>query len=180
MLSFITGNKNKFEQVKVIMPDVTQLDIDLDEIQELDPKKVMEHKIREALKKTNSEVFVEDTCLYIEGLNGLPGVLTKWFIKSIGVEGIYKMSEAFNCHSARAVTMVGYSKNGNEIYFFEGEDKGTIVSPRGNLGFGWDSIFVPDGLNKTYGEMEFEERSKTSMRKTAIQKLKDFLISRDT
>lgn len=32
----------------------------------------------------------------------------------------------------------------------------SFISPRGNLGFGWDSIFVPEGLNKTYGEMEKE------------------------
>ena len=175
MLSIITGNKNKFEQVRAIIPEAQQLDIDLIEIQELDPKKVIEHKIKEVFKQTDSEVFVEDTCLYLEGLNGLPGVLTKWFIKSIGAEGIYKMAQSFGCLSARAETLVGYAKDENQIYFFQGEDKGTIVAPRGALGFGWDSIFVPEGLDRTYGEMEFEERAKTSMRRIAVQKLKDFL-----
>lgn len=178
MLSFITGNKNKYEQVKSIIPDVQQLDIDLVEIQELDAKKVIEHKLREALKQTRSEVFVEDTSLYIEGLGGLPGVLTKWFIKSIGTEGIYKMAHAFNKYEARAVTIIGYAKAENEIIFFEGEDKGTIVEPRGDLGFGWDPIFVPQGSTKTYGEMDFEERSRTSMRKVATVKLKEFLDSK--
>ena len=49
--------------------------------------------------------------------------------------------------------------------------------PRGGKGFGWDPIFIPDGYNKTFGEMEMEEKSKISMRKIALEELRAYLAN---
>lgn len=70
-------------------------------------------------------------------MNGLPGPLIKWFLKTIGNQGLFKIAEAFKNYQAEAKTIVGYASTQGEIKYFEGVVKGTIVSPRGE-GFGWD------------------------------------------
>ncbi len=174
-LYFITGNKNKFEELKYILPSVEQLDIDLPEIQEIDPQLIIKNKLLEALNHAKGEFIVEDTGLYLECLNGLPGPLVKWFLKTIGKEGLARIVEYYKNDRAEARTMIGYAKNHEEMYFFEGALKGRIISPKGESNFGWDPIFLPDGYLKTFAEIGNEEKNKISMRSIAVNKLKEFL-----
>ncbi len=173
-LYFITGNKGKLAEVQSILGNVEGLDIDLPEIQELDAHKIIKSKLEEAEKHQLGEFIVEDTSLYIEGMNGLPGPLIKWFLKTINSEGIFKLAQSFGNFNAIAKTIIGYSNFAKEISFFEGELRGTIVSPRGQ-GFGWDPIFQPEGYSKTFGELTAEEKNSFSMRKIAVEKLKQHL-----
>lgn len=175
---FITGSKNKFEEIKSIISGVERLDIDLPEIQEIDAKEIVKQKLLEALKHKNAEFIVEDSSLYFDCLNGLPGPLIKWFMKTIGNEGLYQIAEKFGNFNAEVKTLIGYARNLDEIYFFEGSTKGLIVLPRGDNGFGFDSIFQPEGNSKTYAEMSAEEKNRISMRKIAASRLKEFLNSR--
>src|SRR3989344_9423933 len=92
-LYFITGNKNKFAEVKSVLSDIEQLDMDLPEIQDFDPHKVVRAKLIEALKHKDGEFIVEDTSLYLDCLGGLPGPLIKWFMKTIGNEGLCNLAE---------------------------------------------------------------------------------------
>jgi inosine/xanthosine triphosphate pyrophosphatase family protein len=78
-IQFITGNKNKFAEAQKIISNLEQLDVDLPEIQEIDAKKVIEAKLQEARNLFEGEFVVEDTSLYLDCLNGLPGPLIKWF-----------------------------------------------------------------------------------------------------
>lgn len=174
-LYFITGNKAKFEEVKSILPFVDQLDIDLPEIQEIDAREIIRKKLSEALNHAQGEFIVEDTSLYLECLKGLPGPLIKWFLKTIGNLGLAQIADHFKNTTAEARTIIGYAKNHEEIYFFEGFVKGNIVMPRGNSNFGWDIVFQPQGYDKTFAEMGKEEKNKISMRKLALDKLKSFL-----
>ena len=174
-LYFITGNKNKFSEVKAIIPNVEQLDIDLPEIQDIDAKKIIRAKLLEALNYKQAEFIVEDTSLYLECLNGLPGPLIKWFMKTIGNGGLFNIAEKLGNNKAEAKTIIGYAKNPKEIYYFEGSVKGKIVSPRGKSGFGWDPIFQPEGFSKSFAELTPEEKNKISMRRIALSKLKEFL-----
>lgn len=176
MLIFITGSAGKFEEAKQFFPDIVQKDIDLPEIQELEPRKIIEEKLKEALKLGEREIIVEDTLLYLECMNSLPGPLIKWFLKTVGNEGLYKISEAYGNFSALAKTVVGYADKKGKFHFFEGEIKGSVVSPRGE-GFGWDPIFMPEGYKETFGEMVQDEKNKISMRGVALKKLKEFLTS---
>lgn len=84
MIYFITGNKNKFEEVRAILPDAEQLDIDLPEIQEIDAHGIIRAKLHAAFAHEEGEFIVEDLSFYLECLNGLPGPLIKWFLKTIG------------------------------------------------------------------------------------------------
>lgn len=175
MIYFITGNKNKFFEIKAIIPEVQQLEINLDEIQEIDAKKIIEHKLNEAFKHKKGEFIVEDTSLYLAGLNGLPGPLIKWFLGALGNEGIFDIVKKTGNDYAEAKTIIGYAKNPNEIHFFEGSIKGKIVRPTGETSFGWDPIFKPEGYSKSFQELSKEEKNKISMRAIAAEKLKKFL-----
>lgn len=175
MIYFITGNKNKFEEVKSMLPHIEQLDIDLPEIQEIDPHEIIKAKLEKALDHKEGEFIVEDTSLYSEGLNGLPGPLIKWFMKTLGNEGLANLVEKIGNNGAEAKTIIGYAKDQEEIYFFEGVIKGKIVKPQGDSNFGWDPIFMPEGYSQTFAEISKEEKNKISMRKIAATKLKDFL-----
>lgn len=174
---FVTGNKGKFEEARAIleMTDLKQLDIDLPEIQEFELEKVVEIKLQEALKHINDECVVEDGGLFFKSLNGLPGVFTKWFFKAIGNQGLYVLAKSFNAFDAYAKVVIGYASHDKQIHYFEGIVEGIIVEPRGTSGFGWDPVFLPNGYEKTFGEMTSEEKNSISMRRIALCKLRDFL-----
>jgi len=174
-LYFITGNKNKFDEVKSILPNVEQLDIDLPEIQDIDARVIIKAKLLEALKHKDGEFIVEDTSLYLDCIGGLPGPLIKWFMKTIGNEGMYNLVEKLGNKKAEAKTIIGYAKTSDEIHYFEGCIEGEIVLPRGDFGFGWDPIFKPNEFNKSFAELTQEEKNNISMRRVAVNKLKEHM-----
>jgi len=175
---FITGNKGKLKEAKSIVPVIVGRDIDLPEIQEVDAKKVIEAKLKEARKRHRGEYIVEDTSLYFECLNGLPGPLIKWFLEKLGDKKLAELAKKFKNQKAEAKTIIGYIGKNGETKFFEGSIKGKIVSPRGAGGFGWDKIFMPDGFKKTFGEMTEYEKNKISMRKKALTKFAEYFNKR--
>ncbi len=178
-LYFITGNINKFNEAKAILPDIEQINLNLVEIQELDAKEIILKKLEEATKKSpEKRFFCEDTSLYINCLKQLPGPLIKWFLQTLGTQGIYEIVSKYEDKGAVAKTIIGYSDNG-KISFFEGEIKGKIVPPSGETKFGWDPIFQPEGYNKTFEQLGTIEKNKISMRKQALIKLKDYINSEE-
>jgi len=174
-LYFITGNKNKFDEARRIIPELEQKSIELDEIQSTDAEEVVKHKLNEAIKhfKKGDKIVIEDTSLYFECLNGLPGPLIKWFLEKIGNDGLWKICDRLGNCNADARTLVGFY-DGKEMKFFSGIVKGRIVKPMKKTCFGWDSIFVPDGFDKAFVDMEREEKNKISMRGIAFRKLRDY------
>lgn len=176
-LYFITGSKHKFEETKDILPDIKQLNIELAEIQETDAEKIVAEKLKQAFAHHSGEFIVEDTSLYLDCINGLPGPLIKWFLQKLGSRGLYKLTNKLGNNRASAKTIIGYAKDKNNIHFFTGEIKGQIVSPKGDKSFGWNDIFMPEGFNKTFSEMSLKEKNSISMRGIAVYKLRQFLQS---
>lgn len=142
---FVTGNKGKFAEAQHIIPELKQNNIDLVEIQEVDPKVIILQKIIEAKKSLQGNLIVEDTSLYLDCLGGLPGPLIKWFMKTIGNDGLVKITESLGSNKAIAKVVIGYSNEDGSVEYFEGSIDGEIVNSRGENGFGWDSIFQPAG-----------------------------------
>jgi non-canonical purine NTP pyrophosphatase (RdgB/HAM1 family) len=175
MLYFITGSENKFKEAQSIISDMERVDIDLPEIQEVDAHKIIEEKLLAGLAKHAGPLVVEDTSLYLDCLGGLPGPLIKWFMKTIGNEGLVKIVQSFGNDGASAKTIIGLADSDAQISFFEGEVRGKIVPVRGNSSFGWDPIFLPDEHTATFAEMSPDEKNSLSMRRIAFQKLKDSL-----
>ena len=173
---FVTGNKEKFREVKDILKgfDVEQIELDLPELQgELD--EIVREKARLAAEKSNKPVFVEDTSLCFNALNGLPGPYIKDFINKIGVPGIYELAGKYSDKGAVAVASIGYCEPGKEPLVFQGKVEGRIVSPRGDTRFQWDQIFVPKGFGKAFSQMGVEEKNMISHRKLAFDKLRKWL-----
>lgn len=180
-VSFMTGNKGKFAEIKTFLAEkgieLSQLEVDLEEVQEVDPVKVIAHKVQEALKKGYSEFVLEDTSLYFEGMGSLPGPLIKWFLQELKTEGLFTLASHQGIERARAETILAYVKSENEVYYYRGVTEGRIVAPRGTKDFGWGPIFQPEGSEKTFAEMEYSEKQTYSMRIRAVEQLRTALAS---
>lgn len=175
-LKFVTSNENKLKEASSILEfEIENEPIDLTEIQDIGVEKIVENKIKEAYTKIKKPVIVEDTGLYLNSINGFPGALVKWVLKTIGDKGIYDLVKDKE-KSAYAKTSIGYY-DGNELKIFSGTIKGQITEPKGSTNFGWDTIFKPEGWKKSFSEMPKEEKNKISMRKKAFEKLKNYLES---
>lgn len=177
MLTFITSNPGKAKQLGYYLDyPVKHFKYDLPEIQSLDVDEIIEHKAREAYKLLQSPVLVEDISFRFNALGKLPGPLIKWFLKELQVEGICKLLNGFEDRSAKGEVRFGLY-NEKDFKVFSAEKKGIIsLQPRGETEFGGvDTIFIPQGHDKTWGEMTDQEQRKTSMRKIAIKKLQKYL-----
>lgn len=168
---FVTGNRFKLAEVEAVLGQMKHVDLDLPEIQELEPRKVVIAKAQAAILQGYSPVLIEDTSLSLRALNGLPGPLIKWFLKALGGEGVYQLAQTKGDCSAEVRTIFGLALGPQSFVYGEGAVVGRVVSPRGS-GFGWDSIFEPEGSSKTMGEMTPEEKSTFSMRVLALHDLR--------
>ena len=174
-LYFLTGNAGKFREIQAIIPEVERLQLDLEELQSLDPKVVIEHKLAQAAKQHHGEFIVEDTSLELACLNGLPGTYIKWFENAIGIDGIAGLALKYDDRTVVARVTIGYRDARGQNHFFEGDCTGDIVESRGDKAFGWNPIFQPRGYDRTFGEMTLEEKNRISMRAIAARKLKAHL-----
>lgn len=174
---YITSNKGKAKFLaKYLGVPLEHQSLEIDEIQSLDLKEVVYHKVREAYQKVGQPVLVEDISLEISSLGRLPGPLIKWFLEDLSSEQICRLADGGD---RRAVgrCMFGYFDGENERYF-EGELHGVITEqPSGDSGFGWDSIFIPDGYKVTRAELNEEDYEKVYRTIRPIEKLKQFLTS---
>ena len=173
-LYFITGNAGKFREVQALMPEIQQLDLDLDEIQSLDPQAVIAHKLDQAAQHHDGEFIVEDTSLALGCLGGLPGPLIKWFGQALDWRGVAELTQHYDDHSAIARTTIGYRDAAGQNHFFAGELPGQVVLPRGDHGFGWDPIFVPHGYDQTFAELDSDVKNQLSMRRQAVEQFRAF------
>ncbi len=173
---FVTKNLNKLAEANRILGfELLHIDLDLLEVQSLDVCEVVRQKAKDAFQKTGKVALVEDTGLYFESWNGLPGALIKWFLENVGASGILKMLGQEKNRAAVAKTAVGFF-DGTETRIFIGETKGTIVSDlnsEGKTGFGWDVLFVPEGSDKSFAELSPQEKDALSMRKKALEKMRE-------
>ena len=186
-LIFATNNRHKVEEIqaaignKITIRTLSDVGIDID-IPE--PHDTLEaNALEKAMtinKLTRSNCFSEDTGLEVEALGGEPGVMSaryagdeKNFKKNID-KLLMNLGVEEN-RNARFRTVISLIWKENE-YFFEGISEGRIIhSQRGNQGFGYDPVFVPSGSNKTFAEMDLEEKNRFSHRKRAADKLVSFL-----
>lgn len=179
-LYFVTGNEGKYREAKVLLPELERINFDLPEEQTLDPQVVIARKLEVArAQHPDGALIVEDTSLYIDGLNGFPGPLIKWMLQAVGNQGISDLCQAIKNRSAIARTVVGYDAgDGSAVEFFEGSVDGQIVAPSGIDGFGWDEIFKPNGLDETFAEMGDDYKREFSMRTRAFEQLSEFLAKK--
>ena len=177
---FVTSNEHKRREAAQILGfELESTDLDLPEIQSLEVAEVAAAKACAAhglLGKPPYPVLVEDSGLIVEAWNGLPGALTKWFIQSVGSGGILRMIPPGEEREARAVCAVAVvgGAAGDSARVFTGTVPGTLAPElRGESGFGWDPIFVPEGEKRTYAEMG-EDKHENSHRARAFRAVREW------
>lgn len=175
-LTFITGNAGKAKYLSDYFKlPVDHVKLDLHEIQSLNLKEVVEDKARRAYEIVKSPVLVEDVSLTFTAFKALPGPLIKWFFETLGNDGLCRLLDRFDDRTASAEVEFALC-DGTGVHTFRGAMEGMVAgNPRGEIGFGWDPIFIPNGHDKTWAEMTDDEKHATSMRKIALEKVSAFL-----
>ncbi len=139
-------------------------------------------KAREIHKATGKPALADDSGLEVFFLNHRPGVLSARYAgdNATDEENNHKLLKelgplSFRRRTAKFRCVVAFVAGGIEE-IVEGECRGIILEqPRGQNGFGYDPLFKPDGYDKTFGEMEADEKQKISHRARALQKMKPLL-----
>ena len=184
---FASNNQHKIKEIRSILGDSFTLlslsDINMEEdIPENEP--LLEgnalFKARYIHNAFGMNVFADDTGLEIDALDGLPGVHSARFAgdnkdHSANIEKVLSLLEKKENRKARFRTVIALILDKKE-YLFEGIVTGTIISEkRGTEGFGYDPVFIPDGKDRTFAEMELGEKNTVSHRARAFEKLREFL-----
>ncbi|WP_456369700.1 XTP/dITP diphosphatase [Geoglobus sp.] len=173
---FITSNRGKFEELREIGKSFG-VEVEWVEMEYLEPQgSDLEFVARKSAEMLVNEVeppfFVEDSGLFIDALNGFPGVYSSFVFKTIGNDGVLKLMEGVEDRGARFVCVIAFS-DGERVKTFAGEVKGRIaMEKRGEWGFGYDPIFEVDG--RTFAEMG-EEKNEMSHRRRAAEKFFSWL-----
>lgn len=122
-LYFATANKDKLKEARNILgTNVLGFDMDVDEIQSLDPKKVAVEKARSYYSKLKKPIFVEDISLTFNALNNLPGTYINDFSKSIGNIGLIKLLSGYKNRSAFAQATISYIYKESKYKVFIGKN----------------------------------------------------------
>ena len=185
-LCFVTGNQNKFKEVKKLVKTFNLISLNdlnfFDEIKETDPSIKGNAFIKANFihKKFNIDCFSDDTGLFINSLNGEPGVRSARYAGDISNSDdntklvLNKLRYKKN-RFAHFQTIICLILN-DKIEYFEGIIRGRITnSPIGANGFGYDPIFMPMDSNKTFAQFSLEEKNKVSHRAIATKKLINYL-----
>lgn len=168
----VTGNKGKLAEWQRLFPkdiELEALDIDLDEIQSLDLEAIAIDKAKRAYEHVGKPVLVEDVSAGLDKLGGLPGPFIKYFEKALGNDAYYQLAEKAG-DPGTVVCTIGYCDD-VQTFAVSGSVHGSVYARRGENGFGFDACFVPDGQQKTYGEMEPAEKDTLSHRSKAVKEL---------
>ena len=186
-LIFATNNENKVAEIRSLLNENFKIislleagiDVDIPE-----PFDTLEENAREKseiiYKLTKTNCFAEDTGLEVKVLNNEPGVKSARYAGEernfdMNVTKLLDKLKNNTDRVARFRTVICVTLNGKHN-IFDGECKGDIITERrGNGGFGYDCIFVPEGASKTFAEMSLPEKNIYSHRKKATQKLISYL-----
>ncbi|WP_439473946.1 non-canonical purine NTP diphosphatase [Algoriphagus formosus] len=190
-ICFATNNSKKIEEVRAALPKSIEI-VSLKEIgceEELpETGDTLDHnafqKARYVKEKYSVDCFADDTGLEVEALQGEPGVYSGRYAgeprsDERNVDLLLKNLSGISNREAQFRTVIALIL-GEDEYAFEGVAKGMIIEERrGEKGFGYDPIFVPEGMNRTFAELDMEEKNRISHRGKAVHALVQFLTSKN-
>lgn len=189
-LIFATNNQNKVAEVKSVLGNSFEvislkeagIDIDIPE-----PYDTLEEnaatKSSTIFELTGKNCFSEDTGLFVDALDGEPGVKSARYAgeaanNKANIEKLLLNLDNNENRKASFRTIISLILN-KTAYTFEGICEGRILTvPRGEQGFGYDAVFVPDGSDNSFAEMDTAGKNKFSHRKKAMAKLITFLAEK--
>lgn len=188
-LVFATNNANKAKEVSRLLGETITLktlaDIgftdNIPEEQDTLEGNALQ-KARTVAETYNCSCFADDTGLEVEALDSMPGVYSARYAgpecdAEANMNKLLNELEGQINRRAQFRTVIALIVNGKE-YLFEGKVEGVItVRKRGEQGFGYDPIFMPDGYSQTFAQMALDEKNKISHRALATNKLVEFIQS---
>jgi XTP/dITP diphosphohydrolase len=180
---FATNNRHKLRELQHLVGNLVKLlsleDIGcLEEIAETDPTLEGNASLKafHVYRNYRYNCFADDTGLEVEALNGEPGVFSARYAGEdkdpvANMKKLLLRLKGVENRKARFRTVISLVIDGREVCF-EGIVNGTILTePRGNEGFGYDPVFLPEGYTRSFAEMDLHEKNQISHRARAVQKL---------
>ena len=188
-LCFATNNKHKLEEVAfAIKNKISILSLsDIGCFEELpETRDTLEgnslQKAEYIFEHFQIPCFADDSGLEVEALHNAPGVYSARYAgdhknSQDNIDLLLKNLTGISNRRAQfrtIITLIGFDK----IYTFEGTVKGKITHQRkGTGGLGYDPVFIPEGYDRSFGEMSLEEKNTLSHRAIAVEKLVTFLMA---
>jgi XTP/dITP diphosphohydrolase len=171
---FVSKNVNKYNEIKELLLDngLTHLrlehkKIELKEIQSNFLDEVATVKVKQAFELFGEQVLIEDDGLFIESLNGFPGVYSSFVYDTLGNNGILDLLKNKTNRKAVFKSVIAFYE-GKNIKTFIGEVKGLISDNIQEGGWGFDPIFIPENAEKCFGQMDLNSKNKYSHRRSAL------------
>jgi len=186
-LIFATNNIHKLQEIQDLLNNIFQV-ISLEDIgiredipetaNTLEGNALL--KARFVYQRTQADCFADDTGLEVDDLDGAPGVFSARYAgeNASFEDNMNKLIDALKDRENRKAsfrTVIALIINGDE-YLFEGCVNGSILKEKtGNDGFGYDPVFLPEGFEKSFAEMDPAQKNAISHRGRSVQKLISFL-----
>ena len=182
-VSLITSNLGKLKEfqhgLEPLGLRVKHLPIDCEEAQADTLGEVVASCIRQIVEQGYEDFILDDSGLFVHHLKGFPGVYSSYVFQTIGCEGVQILLEGASDRSAHFECCIGCHFHDAGQIIVSGQAPGRIIQDkRGSKGFGYDPIFVPDGSDRTFAEMDLEEKNRYSHRGVAMRSFVDQLRAR--
>jgi len=186
-LIFATNNRNKAEEIQQMLPDTIRvltlkdvgIEQDIPERQSTLEGNASE-KAHFIYERYGRDCFADDTGLEVAALGGAPGVYSARYAGSdkdpqANMDKVLEQLKGEDNRRACFRTVISMILEGEEM-FFEGVVEGRLLrEKKGDAGFGYDPIFLPEGSSLTFAQMSMEEKNRISHRSRAIMKLANYL-----
>lgn len=182
---FITGNQSKLEEVINIAEKysvkIIGKKMDLPEIMTMKEEKILIEKTKYAFEKLKKPLIIDDSGIYFKAYPNFPGVFSKFIIKLIGFDGIFKLLKNKSRKAYFKCAIAFMDKDLNKPLLFKGKCDGEIterISKVFDPNFEFNSIFISKGEDETFSEITIEKREKISHRAQALEKFLHWLVTK--
>ncbi len=180
---FATTNPGKIAEVKQILPNlnVEIFSQEVPEVKSVDPIETIVEKAKAAFLLAKKPILVDDTCLFFNAFNGFPGTYTKFAVGTVGLENLIMLLEGKDS-SAYFLASLGFAfeeKGEVKVKVFQGRVDGKIVPESKGFpkhGLPYDYVFVPDGFEKTFAELEDNVKNLISHRGKALRQFEKWAV----
>jgi len=153
-VAFLTGNSWRHEEAKKLLSgvDVEWKRLTLDRGSGETLEEIATARVLDGWRQLQEPCFVENTGLYLERHDGAPGRGFKKLLLELGEEGFAKK---FGASRGLSRVVLAYTADGKQVHLFEGQSGGLLLDrPRGDGGYGWDRLWIPDGFQRTLAELK--------------------------
>ena len=174
-LLFVSSNTHKFKEAQEILNSfgisIEFFKLNLQEIQSSSIREIALKKAQDAFSKCKKSLIIEDDGLCIDSLDGFPGPYSSYVHKTIGNKGILNLLK--KNRNAKFISTIVYCDK-KSLEFFEGKLDGIISESEKGNGWGYDPIFIPKNMEKTFGELT--HKNNLSHRYKALKKFSNWYL----